>query len=61
MIFIVVRQVDELKESLTELQDLATSSTTNLERNEAKHKTELENLKVSGIVSVISRSVSVSQ
>ena len=39
-------QVDELKSSLSEAHELATSSTSNLERSEVKHQTEMENMKV---------------
>lgn len=41
-----VVQVGELKSSLSEAHELATSSTGNLERHEAKHQQEVENMRV---------------
>lgn len=45
MISILDLQVDELKDNLSEAQELATSSATNLEKHEVKLQMELENMK----------------
>ena len=39
-------QVDGLKESLSDAQELANNSTNSLEKFEAKHQMEVESLKV---------------
>lgn len=43
---LIMLQVRGLKSSLNEANELASSSTSNLERHEAKHQVEMENMKV---------------